>query len=88
MLILTPHCKSTLLQLKKKMLALAEGNSEHREHRGPENSVGIRRRQRAEDLPGQSREHVKAANIFQVDQIQGDNLTLTGWVIREEKFKN
>ena len=70
------------------MLALAEGNSERREHRGPEHSVGIGRRQRAEDLAGQSREHVKAANIFQVDQIQGDNLTLMGWVIREEKFKN
>ena len=47
------------------MLTLAEGNAEGREHRGPEHSAGMGRRQWA-DLPGQSRDHVKAANIFQV----------------------
>lgn len=66
MLILIPHCKSTLLKKKKKMLSLAEGNTERREHRGPEHSVGMGRRQRAEDLPGPSRDQVKVANIFQL----------------------
>lgn len=88
MLILTPHCKSTLLKKKKKCCPWQRG-TQSAESTGARNTVlgwgGGRGQKICLAHPGTK---LRWPTFSSWDQIQGDNLTLTGWVIREEKFKN